>query len=94
MLRLACSMVTAAGIAVCAPVHDALLIEAPAGDLNQVVAQTKALMRQASRHVLAGQVVQVDAKTVTYPDRYMDEERGRATWERVTALLDTKAQVA
>ena len=42
MLRLACCFLTEAGIEVCAPVHDAVLIEAAEGEIEQVVAAARA----------------------------------------------------
>jgi len=85
MLRLACFLLTEAGIRVCAPVHDALLIEAPLETLDAVIATTQELMAQASEVVLDGFRLRSDAKVVRYPDRYMDE-RGEQMWERVMSL--------
>ena len=45
MLRIACILMTEAGIRVCAPVHDAVLIEAPLEELDERVAQAQELMR-------------------------------------------------
>jgi len=48
MLRLACCLATERGIMVCAPVHDALLVEGPAESIDAVVVATQAAMlRQA-----------------------------------------------
>ena len=88
MMRLACSLVTEAGIDVCCPVHDAILIEADSDKIGDVVAQTKSLMKEAGRVVLAGFEIESDAKIVSYPDRYFDEERGRVMWERVVELAN------
>ena len=44
-------------------------------------------MAAASRSVLDGVEVGVDADIVRYPERYMDNKRGRATWDLVTGLL-------
>jgi hypothetical protein len=87
MLRLACCLATERGISVCAPVHDALLVEADAGDIDAVVAQTQEAMREASELVLPGFPLRTDAKIVCWPDRYLDE-RGRRTWETVSGLLE------
>lgn len=86
ILRLACSMVTEAGITVCCPVHDALLIEAEIGEIDAVVQKTQNLMEEASRIVLSDFTIRTEAKVVRYPDRYMDD-RGRVMWERVCGLL-------
>ena len=86
MLRLACSLATEGGIEVCAPVHDAILVEGPADWIEVVVAGTQAVMRQASEVVLGGFPLRTDAKVVLHPDRYMDP-RGRKMWETVLGLL-------
>jgi DNA polymerase-1 len=86
MLRLASCLTTEAGITVCAPVHDALLIEAPAVSIDDVVAATRALMGQASSVVLDGLEVGTDAEITRWPDRYADP-RGAVMWSRVTELL-------
>ena len=86
MLRLACCLATERGIEVCAPVHDAVLICAPLDRLDADVARMQDAMQEASRIVLDGFELGTDAKTVRYPDRYMDE-RGATMWERVMKLI-------
>lgn len=85
MLRLACSMATEAGITVCAPVHDAILIEAPTSEIETAVAQTQQIMAEASRIVLDGFEIRTDAVVVRYPDRYRDD-RGKRMWDTVTQI--------
>ena len=87
MLRLACIHLTEAGIRVCAPVHDALLIEAPLDEVDAVVEQARALMARASREVLGGFELSTDVEIVRYPDRYMDK-RGVVMWNTVNELVD------
>lgn len=87
MLRLACCLATERGIEVCAPVHDAVLIAAPLDRLEAEVARMQDAMREASRIVLGGFELGVDATVVRYPDRYEDP-RGAAMWHRVTRLLE------
>jgi DNA polymerase family A len=82
MLRLACSTLTESGVAVCAPVHDALLVEGPADRVDEVVNRTEAVMREASEMVLDGFPLRTEPKVVRHPDRYMDE-RGRKMWDTV-----------
>ena len=65
MLRLACCLATEAGITVCAPVHDALLIEADTDAIDAAVATTRAAMAEASRIVLGGLEIATDAEIVT-----------------------------
>lgn len=87
MLRLACCLATERGIRVCAPVHDALLIESDASDIDDAVATTCAAMSEAARTVLAGVDVGTDAEIIRWPDRYADP-RGAVMWHRVTELLN------
>jgi DNA polymerase I len=89
MLRLACCLVTEAGIKICAPVHDAILIEAPLDELDVVVTKTQDLMKEASAVILDGFKLRSDAETYRYPDRYVDE-RGVEMWELVNQILDEK----
>jgi DNA polymerase-1 len=91
MLRLACCMATEAGIRICAPVHDAILIEAPLDELDRVIEQTKTIMAEASAIVLGGFRLSSDAEVIRYPDRYMDE-RGTKMWNTVTSILDQLVQ--
>jgi hypothetical protein len=86
MLRLVCCLATEAGLAVAAPVHDALLLEAPAERLEADLAQLRACMAEASRLVLGGFEIRTDAAVVRHPARYMDEG-GAAMWDRVMGLL-------
>jgi hypothetical protein len=87
MLRLACCLVTEAGVSVCAPIHDAMLVEAGLDELDDVVARTQALMAEASAQVLSGFRLRSDAKLIRYPERYQDE-RGETMWATVMGLLE------
>jgi DNA polymerase I-like protein with 3'-5' exonuclease and polymerase domains len=86
MLRLACCLATEQGIEVCAPVHDALLVEGPAEQIDEVVVRTQAAMREASAVVLNGFLLRTDAKVIRHPERYLDE-RGQQMWDTVQELL-------
>jgi DNA polymerase I-like protein with 3'-5' exonuclease and polymerase domains len=86
MLRLACCLATERGVRVCAPVHDALLIESPLDEIHQTVATVQELMAQASALVLGGPQLRSEATLVLYPDRYCDE-RGIQMWNTVWELV-------
>jgi hypothetical protein len=62
MLRLAVIAMSAAGISVVAPVHDAVLIEADADVIEDHVEVAKALMVEASSVTTGGFPLRVDAK--------------------------------
>jgi hypothetical protein len=86
MLRLACCLATERGIQVCAPIHDALLIEADDYLIEATVEITQEAMAAASRTVLDGFELRSDAKIVRHPDRYMDP-RGERMWGAVQGIL-------
>jgi DNA polymerase-1 len=88
MLRIACILIHQEGIRICAPIHDALLIEAPLEELEEKVKRAQELMAQASRIVLDGFELETDADLIRYPDRYCDEERGREFWDLVMEILE------
>jgi hypothetical protein len=85
MLRRACCMLVEAEVGLCAPIHDAVLIEAPAATIDAEVERAQVIMAEASRIVLGGFEIGTDADVVKYPDRYMDEA-GEAFWNTVTRL--------
>jgi hypothetical protein len=96
ILRIACILAVRHGIELCAPVHDAVLIEAPIERIEADVALMQELMRRAARVVLntdpSGQYeLRTDAAIVRYPERYSDK-RGRKTWAVVLELLDQYRQ--
>jgi DNA polymerase I len=93
MLRLACMLATERSIGVCAPVHDAVLIEAPAADLEAAAAAMQQAMAEASSIVLAGFPLRSDSKLIRYPERFEDE-RGAAMWRMVEELLEEAEGVA
>ncbi len=88
MLRLACCLLTESGHKVCCPIHDAVLIESPIGQIERAVEGCQAVMRQAGEIVLDGVLtIRTEAKIVQYPDRYMDD-RGREFWDLILDILD------
>jgi DNA polymerase family A len=88
MLRIACCLATERGASVCAPVHDALLIEAPIDMIDDAVASTRGAMAEAAAAVLGSGVwIDTDVDIVRYPDRYSDP-RGADMWDRVMSLLN------
>jgi DNA polymerase I-like protein with 3'-5' exonuclease and polymerase domains len=87
MMRLAACLATERGLAVCAPVHDAFMIEAADDDIDADVGRMAAAMREASELVIPGFPLRSEAKIVRYPDRYSDP-RGERFWGTVCDLLD------
>ena len=87
MLRLAAVFLMDAGIRTCAPIHDALLIEAPLDELERDISRTQELMADASAIVLDGFRLRSDAEVVVYPDRYRDP-RGEGMWQTISHLME------
>ena len=87
MMRIACILAVQRGIKLCAPIHDALLIEAPSDQIDAEVVRLKECMAEAREAVLGdGKICRVDADIVRYPDRYMDEH-GQEMWDQIIGLL-------
>ncbi len=85
MLRIACCLLVERGVELCAPIHDAVLIEGPADSIDAEVERARSIMAEASRIVLNGFEVGTDVVVVRYPDRYVDDA-GVEFWNRVTRL--------
>jgi DNA polymerase I len=82
-----------AGVEVCCPVHDALLIQARAEDIAHHAWLAKEAMRQASADILSGFELFIDgwgetdaSDFIVSPNRYRDP-RGQSTWARLAPLL-------
>ena len=93
MLRIACYRFVERGgfergYLLTGPVHDALLVECDIGALEDAKAFTKSVMESASRTVLRGFTLGVDIKSWCYPHRFMDEKRGRPTWNKIMGYLE------
>ena len=91
ILRLATVWATRHRLRLLAPVHDALVIEAPLERVDHDVMLLRELMRRASRVVLNaapnGPIeLRTEAIVIRYPDRYSDK-RGDAIWRNVLELL-------
>jgi hypothetical protein len=87
MMRLAACRLVEAGIRVCAPVHDAFLIEAEESEIDAAISSTQRIMEETSRIVLSGNLaLRSDAKVIRHPERYVDE-RGEKMWETIQDIL-------
>jgi DNA polymerase I len=87
VLRVACCLVTEAGFEVCAPVHDALLVNTTIERLDQTVAEVKELMTEASRIVLSGFAIKVGIETTVHPD-HLTDKRGEEMWAAVMEQME------
>lgn len=87
MMRLACCIAIENGVEVCAPLHDAFLIEARVDELDDAVRTMKQAMQEASRIVLNGFSLKTDSQVFRYPERFRDP-RGDRMWGLVMNLLN------
>jgi len=87
MMRIAVSMAVEAGIELCMPVHDALLIHAPLDVLDDQIARLSTIMEDASGIVLGGFRLRSGQTIIRYPDRFV-EKRGQAMWDLVQGILN------
>jgi hypothetical protein len=91
VLRIACIMAHRLGIALCAPVHDAVLIEAAIARIEADTVLMREIMRRASRIVLGGSYeLRTDKTIVCHPNRYIDP-RGEQIWRQMLELLEQRA---
>jgi hypothetical protein len=67
-------------------VHDAVLIEAPVGQIDADAEAAKRCWAQASEIVLGGSALDADSKVVRYPDVCHDED-GEEMWNRLLGVL-------
>jgi len=87
IMRLACCLATEAGIMVCAPVHDALVIEGAIEEIDETVRQAQTIMQRAGEVVLRGFTLRTDAVVIRHPDCYVVNQRGAEMWQTILRLL-------
>ena len=88
LLRIASILMVENGITLCAPVHDAVLIEAPDYLIDGHVAVAQACMNLASQKMLSGFSLSSDAQILRYPQRFLDESV-HEFWNKVMGILQT-----
>ncbi|NRP27460.1 DNA polymerase I, thermostable [Marinobacterium sp. xm-d-420] len=85
MLRMAITSMLERGIKVCAPIHDAVLIEASLDEMDDTISRAQTIMADVSEIILDGFRLSSDVDVVKYPERYTDE-RGAHLWESIIGL--------
>ena len=94
ILRVAIIRLEAAGLAVIAPVHDAVLVEVDAREAEDAARAVAWHMREAAAQVLATDLeMRVDLKIIRPGERYSDP-RGVRMWETVTRLVEAAEALA
>jgi DNA polymerase I-like protein with 3'-5' exonuclease and polymerase domains len=86
ILRLAAVYMIDEGIALCATIHDAVLIEGSAQEIELDVETVQDCWRRASSVVLDGFELKGDAKIIRYPETYTSKE-GENMYDIVKRLL-------
>ena len=90
MLRLACCYAVDRNVPIIAPVHDAVLIEGPVDEIEDIRREMQRCMVEASRVILGGQAVRVDmSDPLVFPQHYVDGRVGSGElWATTLRLLD------
>jgi DNA polymerase-1 len=86
ILHVASVLAERRGIPIVAPIHDAFVAEAEAGQEEEVSLALDRVMRDASRIVLRGYELGTDVQVVRAGEHFFDE-RGLEMWTMVTELL-------
>jgi len=86
MMQVAACLATELGLRV-NPIHDAFILTSEAENIERDAALLCECMAKAGRIVLSGFEVRTSVERVDYPNRFMDEDRGRVMWDRVNRLL-------
>jgi DNA polymerase-1 len=86
ILHATCILAERRAIPIVAPVHDAIMVEAAAGDVEEASAALDRVMRDASALVLRGYELPTDVQIVWPGGRYHDD-RGIEMWNTVTRLV-------
>ena len=85
MLRLCCCLVTERAISLCAPIHDAILVEDSSDRIERTTREVRDIMEGASRSLLDGITIRTEA--AIFRDRFVDK-RGAKMWARMMELMN------
>ena len=86
ILHVACILAERRGLTAVAPVHDAIMIEAPLDQANEASAALDRVMRDAAAVVLRGYELPSDVQPI-YPGSRFFDKRGVEMWETITRLV-------
>ncbi len=87
LLRLAILNLQGAGLQVVMPVHDAVLVECDAANVQEVTTEVERIMGDASEELLLGRLrLQTSTKTYQPGERILDDG-GMEMWHRITGML-------
>jgi hypothetical protein len=91
ILRVATTLMFDAGIRILALVHDAVLIEDDATNIELAAGTVQDCWRKASSVVLKGFELDSDAEIVRYPDTFAPEDSAEF-WDLLTALRQNSSE--
>ncbi|MBS7350773.1 MAG: hypothetical protein KIG95_11585, partial [Comamonas sp.] len=86
MMRLAHDALVQAGIQVCAPIHDAFLIECEESQIQDVIQRSQEVLAWASGVVLDGFEVGSEVEVVRHGERWL-QPNGQEMWQKATDFL-------
>ena len=87
MLRIACILIAKENIKICAPVHDAILIESELADIERDVQIAQSRMKEASRIILDGFELNSEAEIYRHPQRFLNES-SEEFWHKVMSIKE------
>ena len=91
VLHVASILAERRGIEIVAPVHDAIMAQAPLEQAEDVSVALDRVMRDASAIVLRGYELPTDKQVIKPGGRYFDK-RGATMWDTVTKLVNKLEQ--
>lgn len=87
MLRIACILLHEHGVKICAPVHDAILIESNEEDIERDIQTAQTCMKEASRILLDGFELSSEVEIFRHPQRFLDAS-SEVFWNQVMTIKD------
>ena len=94
ILRLAHLLLMGNGVAVCGPIHDAVLCEAVEEKAVETATRVKQVMEEAGRIVLGARtILRADVEIIRYPERWLDRQRGGAMWDKIMGAINRLSAV-
>jgi hypothetical protein len=91
ILHVACVLAERRGVRIVAPVHDAIMVEAPLEQAKEASAALDRVMRDAAAIVLRGYELPTDVQMISPGQRYFDD-RGGAMWNTVNKLVTRREE--
>jgi len=89
MLRLALVYATEKGLGICAPLHDAIFVVAPADQEEWATETLRDCMERAAMDII-GVKIPIEMFVVRYPDRFVPDDKpmAMAVWDKMMASLE------